>query len=83
MCGAVRLKGFMVKKNLHQLIVLFDRETPKVREESTLPCFANGESYSVYAFYDDYNDDCFKHDDDDTNNDKEDYKNKNDYVSFI
>ena len=43
MCGAVRLKGFMVKKNLHQLIVLFDRETPKVREESTLPCFANGE----------------------------------------
>ena len=26
------------KKNLHQLIVLFDRGTPKVREESTLPC---------------------------------------------
>ena len=51
-------------------------------EESTLPCFGNGESYSVYAFYDDYNDDCFK-DDDDTNNGKEDYKNKNDYISFI
>lgn len=82
MYGAVRLKGFMVKRNLHQLIVLFDRETPKVREESTLPCFGNGESYSVYAFYDDYNDDCFK-DDDDTNNDKKDYKNKNDYISFI
>ena len=82
MCGAVRLKGFMVKKNLHQLIVLFDRETPKVREESTLSCFGNGESYSVYAFYDDYNYDCFK-DDDDTSNDKKDYKNKNDYISFI
>ena len=53
-----------------------------MREESTLPCFGNGESYSVCAYYDDYNNDCLK-DDDDTNNDKEDYKNKNDYISFI
>ena len=27
MYGADRLKGFMVKTNLHQFIVLFDRET--------------------------------------------------------